>query len=146
MYKRQADKDDKCEHEAGPASNNGCPELSEEEKTVLLEALEGVQFQTGKAVITRSSYTKLDNVYEILKKHPDFKLKISGYTDNTGNEQKNLELSDARAKAAKDYIVNKGIAANRINAKGYGIANPVATNATAAGRAKNRRVEFEIEQ
>ncbi len=141
-----ADKDDKCEHEAGPVSNNGCPELSDEEQTILLEALEGVQFQTGKAIITRASYSKLDNVYSLLQKHEDFKLKISGYTDNTGNEQKNLELSDQRAKAAKNYIVNKGISANRISAKGYGIANPIATNGTAAGRAKNRRVEFEIEQ
>lgn len=141
-----ADKDDKCEHEAGPASNNGCPELDEEEKAILLEALEGVQFETGKAIIKGVSYPKLDNVVGLLKKHADFKLKISGYTDNTGNADKNLTLSDQRAKAAKQYIVDKGINTNRISAQGYGIENPVATNSTAAGRAKNRRVEFEIIQ
>ncbi|MEL7145025.1 MAG: OmpA family protein [Bacteroidota bacterium] len=140
------DKDDRCEHEAGPASNNGCPELSEEEEEILLEALEGVQFQTGKAIITRASYSKLDNVVGLLNKHPDFKLKISGYTDNTGNADKNLTLSDQRAKAAKQYLVDKGINASRITATGFGIANPVATNSTAAGRAKNRRVEFEVIQ
>ncbi|MEL6561516.1 MAG: OmpA family protein [Bacteroidota bacterium] len=141
-----ADKDDKCINEAGPTSNNGCPELEEEEKAILLEALEGVQFETGKAVIKSSSYGKLDNVVGLLNKHKDFKLKISGYTDNTGNADKNLTLSDARAKAAKQYIVDKGIGSERITAEGYGIANPVATNDTAAGRAKNRRVEFEIIQ
>lgn len=138
------DTDDKCPSEAGDASNDGCPTLSDDEKTVLKAALEGVKFKTDSDELLPESDAKLDKVYELLSKHPDFKLKISGYTDNTGDADYNKGLSDKRAKAAKGYLVAKGIAASRITATGYGEANPVADNATAEGRAKNRRVEFDI--
>ncbi len=138
------DKEDDCPKTPGLTTNKGCPEIEEEVKEILIEALEGVQFRSGSGTLLNSSYGKLDKVVEVMKSHPEFKLKISGYTDNTGNEQKNLELSQTRAHAAEKYIVDKGIAQDRVEAEGYGIANPVADNATREGRAKNRRVEFEI--
>lgn len=138
------DGEDKCPHEAGSVANAGCPELSEEETTILKNALEGVQFKTDSDELVGDSDAKLDQVVTILEKHEDFKLKISGYTDNTGDAAYNVSLSDKRAHAAETYIVSKGIDASRVSAKGYGAENPIAENETAEGRAKNRRVEFEI--
>ena len=71
-------------------------------------------------------------------------IQISGYTDNTGNTQDNIVLSEARANAVKKYLSNKGIDNNRIIAKGYGSSNPKASNDTAEGRANNRRVEIMV--
>lgn len=139
-----ADSEDKCPHEAGSAANDGCPELSEEEVTILSEALKGVKFKTDSDELVESSYARLDKVVTLLQKHPDFKLKISGYTDNTGDAEYNRSLSDKRAHAAEKYIVSKGVKASRVSAKGYGIENPVGDNSTAEGRAQNRRVEFEL--
>ncbi|MEP0986492.1 OmpA family protein [Ekhidna sp.] len=138
------DKEDDCPETAGPTSNNGCPEINDEVREVLREALEGVQFRSGSDVLLGSSNAKLDKVVQVLKGNLTFNLKISGYTDNTGNEQANLVLSQKRAHAAEKYLVDNGIDASRIEAEGYGIANPVADNGTREGRAKNRRVEFEI--
>jgi OmpA-OmpF porin, OOP family len=139
-----ADIDDRCPNEAGLIANKGCPDLNEEEKEVLKQALEGVNFLSGKDVLTATSKPKLDNVAKILNKHSSYKLKVSGYTDSDGGEAANLELSKKRAKAVKDYLVSYGIAASRITSEGYGESNPVADNGTSAGRAKNRRVEFEV--
>lgn len=139
-----ADDSDECPHEAGPAANGGCPELAEEEVNILKAALAGVKFKTDSDELIGDSESKLDAVVALLKKHPDFKLKISGYSDNTGQADYNLELSDKRAHSAEKYIISKGIAADRISAKGYGEANPIADNDTAEGRAKNRRVEFTL--
>lgn len=138
------DKNDSCPDQAGVAANNGCPEIEEEVKEILLEALEGVQFKSGSDVLLASSYTKLDKVVEVMKSHSEFKLKISGYTDNTGSAATNLALSKKRAAAAKKYITDRGISESKISSEGYGIANPIADNGTSAGRAKNRRVEFEV--
>ncbi|MFY0601723.1 MAG: OmpA family protein [Cyclobacteriaceae bacterium] len=135
---------DKCPHESGPVENNGCPELSTEETSILKDALEGVQFKTDSDELVGDSNAKLDQVVALLNKHEDFKLKISGYTDNTGDPAYNVDLSDKRAHAAESYIVSKGIDASRVSAKGYGAENPIADNDSAEGRAKNRRVEFEI--
>ncbi|MEP4533730.1 MAG: OmpA family protein [Cyclobacteriaceae bacterium] len=139
-----SDKDDHCPSEAGLADNAGCPELNEEEKAVLKEALEGVNFVSGKDVLTATSKPKLHNVAELLKAHAGYKLKVSGYTDSSGAEESNLALSKQRANAVKQYLIEDGIDASRVSADGYGEDSPIADNATAAGRAKNRRVEFEI--
>ncbi len=137
-----ADAEDPCPNEAG--TNNGCPELMDEEKEVLAAALEGVKFKTDSDELLPESFSKLDAVLELMKKHPDFKLKISGYTDNAGDADYNVALSDKRAHSAEQYLLSKGISASRITAKGYGEASPVASNDTAEGRSKNRRVEFDL--
>lgn len=137
------DSDDKCPETAGLASNGGCPEVKEEVKKVLDLAVKNIQFNSGSDVLKTSSYNSLDQVAQLMKEN-SFNLNLSGYTDNTGNANSNLELSKRRASAVKQYLVNKGVNANRLSADGYGIANPVADNKTAEGRALNRRVELEI--
>ena len=138
------DSEDKCPQEAGIQANKGCPEVDEETVEILRLALQGVKFESGKNQLTSSSLDILDRVVETLKSHPAYGLKISGYTDSSGNAESNLKLSDDRAHAVEQYLISKGIAASRLTAKGYGIENPVASNDTREGRAKNRRVEFEI--
>ena len=73
------------------------------------------------------------------------KVRIEGHTDNTGAADFNTKLSQGRAKAVRDYLVKKGVAADRLEAKGFGPTQPIGDNKTAAGREANRRVEFEIE-
>jgi len=123
---------------------NDLPVVSDKTKNVLQNALVGVQFETGSDVIKSESFPKLDDVVAELKENPSLKLAINGYTDNTGDADKNLALSQKRADAVKAYLVGKGIDEARLKATGFGIANPVADNATPEGRAKNRRVEFLI--
>ncbi len=104
--------------------------------------LEGISFELGKAEITAESEEVLTKVYNTLIAYPDMSVEIRGYTDNTGPRVFNVHLSKLRATAVKDYLVGKGIDANRIEAKGLGPDNPIATNDTIDGRRKNRRIEF----
>lgn len=138
------DEDDHCPNEKGTEKNFGCPDLNEDEVKVLKDALEGVNFEFGNDVLTAESKPKLHNVAELLSKHPSFKIKISGYTDSSGADDVNLALSKKRAMSVKNYLISDGVSDSRIQADGYGEANPVADNETEDGRAKNRRVEFEI--
>jgi len=86
----------------------------------------------------------LDRLAETMKEYPTVTIDIKGYTDATGNDGINIPLSKRRAKSVKTYLEKKGIAATRITSEGYGSANPIATNNTKEGRAKNRRVEIVI--
>ena len=138
------DAQDRCPNTPGLMSNNGCPELKKEDKEVLDLAIKAVQFETAKATIRTSSYAILDKIADIMTRYPDFVLAISGHTDSQGSDTANLALSENRAKACLDYLVSKGVAAARITSKGYGESKPIADNLTAAGREKNRRVEFEL--
>jgi outer membrane protein OmpA-like peptidoglycan-associated protein len=111
-----------------------------------LELKDKVFFDTSKATIKPVSFDLLDEVARVLVAHPEVKnLRIEGHTDSTGSAATNTALSEARAEAVRDYLVTKGVAAERLSAKGFGPARPVADNATAAGREANRRVEFMIE-
>jgi len=124
---------------------NGCPEIAMETQKIFAEALNGIQFETGKDVITRNSYPVLDKVVGVMKENKSYKLIINGYTDNKGDKNMNQVLSHKRAEAVKRYLENKGIDPQKLIAHGYGEERPVADNSTAAGRAKNRRVEFKVE-
>jgi outer membrane protein OmpA-like peptidoglycan-associated protein len=104
--------------------------------------LEGVVFQSGKAVLLPESEQILSSAKKTLEDNPDIRVEIRGYTDNVGNAKKNLQLSQARAAAVKAWLVKNGIASTRITAKGYGDKNPIGDNKTAEGRTKNRRIEF----
>jgi OOP family OmpA-OmpF porin len=139
-----ADKDDLCPDVAGIIANKGCPEMKEEEKKVFEEALTGLQFETGKDKIKKLSYPVMDAVVKVMSEHPEYKLVISGHTDNTGTAVKNQELSEERAAAAKNYLTSHGIDGSRITSAGYGDTMPVDDNKTSRGRAKNRRVEFKV--
>jgi len=118
----------------------GCPILFTPERTPVI--LRGVTFETGKSALKPESFTVLDIVAQSLNANPDIRIEIAGYTDITGTSQTNLRLSQARAEAVRAYLGTKGVALDRMIAKGYGPANPIATNATPAGRAQNRRVEL----
>lgn len=138
------DKDDTCPQTAGIAANNGCPEIKEEVQKALELALKNIPFNIGSDVIRATSYASLNQVADLMSENTNFNLKMSGYTDNTGRAESNLELSKRRASAVRQYLIDKGVSGSRLMADGYGIANPVADNSTRAGRAANRRVELEI--
>jgi outer membrane protein OmpA-like peptidoglycan-associated protein len=104
--------------------------------------LRGVNFQTGRSVLTATSYEVLDQVAGSLVANPQIRIEIAGYTDNTGSPVVNLRLSNARALAVRAYLARKGVSPGRMVARGYGASNYVATNTTPAGRAQNRRVEL----
>jgi len=119
---------------------SGCPILFTPERTPVI--LRGVIFETGRSALKPESFTVLDIVAQSLQANPDIRIEIAGYTDNTGAAATNARLSQARAEAVRAYLATRGVAPNRMTAKGYGPANPIAPNTTAAGRGQNRRVEL----
>lgn len=135
---------DRCPDTPGPVSNFGCPEVKKEVKEKLEFATKAVQFEMGKNALKKESYPILDEIVNILREYPAYSLSISGHTDDIGPSDRNLQLSMDRAKACVDYLVFRGIDSDRLQATGYGETKPIATNNTAAGREKNRRVEFEM--
>ncbi len=139
-----ADRDDRCPDKPGPASNFGCPEVSQADRDILAAAVQNVQFATNSANLLPSSYAVLDQVAALMARYPEYRLIISGHTDSIGDDKFNLDLSKRRAKACYDYLVSKGVAPHRMTHEGYGETRPIADNNTEAGRAKNRRVEFEL--
>ena len=106
--------------------------------------LRNVFFDFNKTTILPESDQALEDLYNFLAENPNIKIRISGHTDNIGSAESNQKLSENRAKSIMNYIVNKGIAANRITFEGKGEVEPCATNDTEEGRATNRRVEFTI--
>jgi len=138
------DKDDKCPTIKGTKENSGCPALSKETTTVFAEALRGINFQTSRSIIKSNSYAILDKVVRVMKNNPSYNLSIEGHTDSQGDAAFNWKLSQDRASAVKNYLVDKGISGNRMTAIGFGETKPVADNSTKAGRALNRRVEFNV--
>ena len=104
--------------------------------------IEGDHFITGSAKLKSQVVKDLDAVADFARKYPDTKLELTGYADSSGSEKMNKKLSLARAESVKQYLVKKGIAVNRISAKGEGATNPIGDNNTKEGRIKNRRVEI----
>lgn len=133
---------DKCPDVAGTVANNGCPE--EKAKKVITQELKGIQFETNKDVILNVSKTILNKAIAFLKANPSYNLEIDGHTDSKGKAFFNLELSQKRANAVARYLVNHGIDAKRLSLSGFGQTLPIADNKTPDGRAKNRRVEFQV--
>jgi OOP family OmpA-OmpF porin len=140
------DKEDKCPTESGTRENNGCPAIQQEMVEKVNFAAKNIFFRSGSDKITPASFTGLDEVVKILQKNPHLQLAINGYSDNKGQAAANRTLSQKRADAVKQYLVNKGIPKERLQATGFGPENPIAENTTEAGRAKNRRVELKLSQ
>jgi outer membrane protein OmpA-like peptidoglycan-associated protein len=104
--------------------------------------LEGVNFDFDKAVIRPQGYAKLDRDVDALKAWGDVDVEVAGHTCSIGTDEYNLGLSLRRAEAVRNYLVSKGVSADRLTVRGYGESRPVASNATREGRAQNRRVEL----
>ena len=139
-----ADNVDKCPKVAGVKEMKGCPAIKEETKKLFEKALTGIQFETGSAVIKKSSYGILDQVVSVMNENPEYNLEVHGHTDSQGDDAKNLTLSEKRAASVRDYLTEKGVNGDRLRSSGHGETAPVADNGTSAGRAKNRRVEFKV--
>ncbi len=135
---------DECPTVAGPDYNKGCPEVKKEIRNLLKKAMQGIQFETGKAVIKPVSFPLLNQIAAQFIENTNFIIEVQGHTDNVGKADYNLKLSDARANSVMNYLVKQGVPQERISAKGYGMERPIEDNKTKAGRAKNRRVEFDI--
>lgn len=103
-----------------------------------------VRFNTNKSTLTASAKANLDKLIPVFNEYADTNITIFGYTDSTGPADYNLKLSGERAASVKNYLVAKGLVANRFSITGMGIADPIASNDTAEGKSKNRRVEFAI--
>jgi outer membrane protein OmpA-like peptidoglycan-associated protein len=145
-----ADSEDACPDQPGLKSNKGCPPAEREivqvspEELKILETAKYVHFETGTAVIDRTSYGILDLVVEVMKHHKEDILDLDGHTDNVGDAEKNKQLGQERADAVKAYLVSKGVAGSQITTESQGEEKPVANNETEEGRSLNRRVEMMI--
>ncbi len=106
--------------------------------------MDNVYFDSGKATLKLGSSKALNNLVEVLKAKSTMTVEIQGHTDDVGKEEDNLKLSQGRADAVKNYLISKGIAKDRIIAKGYGWTQPIADNGTEAGKAKNRRTSLKV--
>jgi outer membrane protein OmpA-like peptidoglycan-associated protein len=148
-----ADEVDNCPDEAGDPANQGCKveqkvvitDKNIEVKDTLSFSGNKVFFGTDKIELAADYEKMLDQVADVLRKHPEItRLEVQGYTDSTGEAAYNQTLSQRRASAVRDYLVSQGVAAGRLSVKGFGEEQPIASNDTAEGREKNRRVEFLI--
>lgn len=138
------DATDRCPKEPGVPSRQGCPEpvpppVTEEQLSL---ADRKIIFPVGLSEIQGDSARMLDELAGLLKSRPGVSVRIEGHTDNTGPEQLNRTLSQERAEAVRAYLIQRGIAGSRLEARGYGSSRPVASNDTPEGRSENRRVEF----
>lgn len=106
--------------------------------------LDNVEFDFGKSTLRPTSFVTLDELVEYLQRKDDERIEIGGHTDNIGTAAKNLKLSQERAQSIVNYLISKGIAADRLQAKGYGASDPIAENNTEEGRQRNRRTEVKI--
>jgi OOP family OmpA-OmpF porin len=104
--------------------------------------IRGVKFDTDKSDIKPVHYPILDQVVDVLRKNPSLKIEIQGHTDNVGRAKYNQRLSERRALAVMEYLIRKGVGGERLNAVGYGLERPIASNSTQEGQAQNRRVEL----
>jgi outer membrane protein OmpA-like peptidoglycan-associated protein len=137
------DATDKCPTQPetfnGVEDDDGCPDAREIGKQFVLR---GINFESGSSVLTPDSYTVLDQVVASMNAYPEARLEIRGHTDGQGPANFNLQLSQKRAEAVRQYLINAGIDHARVTAIGIGEEEPAASNATPEGRAQNRRIEF----
>lgn len=117
---------------------------TEEGINLILDESSKVTFEYNKSSLTSTAKQNLDKLVEVFQEYPDTNLLIVGHTDNVGSQSYNKPLSEQRAQSVRDYLVANGIASSRLTSAGRGLEEPIADNATAEGRAANRRVEIAI--
>ena len=139
-----ADKDDACPTVPGTVANNGCPEVSDDAMKKLNEYGKTILFNSGKASFQKQTIPVLEAMTAILKEYPTANFSLEGHTDSDGSEALNQKLSEERAAAVKNFLVENGIAADRLSSKGFGESMPVDSNKTSKGKANNRRVEVKL--
>ncbi len=135
---------DKPETVNGFEDEDGCPDELPKAVAKFSGVIRGIEFDFGKATIRKDSHKLLDEAVKVLTEYKDLRVQISGFTDDVGERQTNLDLSDARAKSVKEYMVGKGIDAGRVETRGMGPDDPIADNKTEKGRQQNRRIEFKL--
>ncbi len=142
------DDNDRCVNEPenynGIEDTDGCPDELPDEVKQFEGVIEGIYFDTGKSTIRKASRPKLGKVADLLKKYPQLRIEISGHTDSVGSESDNVKLSQERADAVKQFLVDEGIEEGRIATRGAGPGEPIADNKSKKGRSKNRRIEFKV--
>ena len=142
-----ADKDDACPQVAGLASNKGCPEVSAADLDKISAEAKSIYFNTGKATFKSEDVpVKIESISNLLKQYPTAKFSIEGHTDSDGSEISNQKLSQQRADVVRNALIERGLKAENLSAVGYGESKPVASNKTAAGKAKNRRTEVVLKK
>jgi OOP family OmpA-OmpF porin len=136
------DQNDRCPGtlEGLATDNRGCAATAEQSSV----RLEGVTFELNAAQLTPEASATLRQVADALRGEPNLRAEIAGHTDSSGDDAYNQRLSQERANAVLEFLASQGIDRNRLDARGYGESRPVADNATAAGRERNRRVEFNV--
>lgn len=137
-----ADDDDRCPNTAGTIANKGCPEMAAADVKKITLIASKIYFETNVSKLKKVSLAQLDALVVLLNKYEGANLAIEGHTDNVGADDFNMTLSQARTQSVKNYLMSKGILESRLLATGFGETMPIADNKTAAGRAKNRRVEL----
>jgi len=130
----------------GFEDEDGCPDRVPTAVETYTGIIEGIFFDSDRATIRSESAATLDAAVAVLKEHPSFSIEVSGHTDNRGDRLYNMDLSARRADAVREYLIQHGVEAERIETRGAGPDEPIDSNHTAAGRAKNRRIEFHIVQ
>jgi outer membrane protein OmpA-like peptidoglycan-associated protein len=118
--------------------------LNKETEAIIKRAFDNLEFDSGKDIIRASSLASLNELADLMVKNPKWGLKLAGHTDNSGDDAKNMILSNQRATALKKYLTDRGASADKITVEYYGETRPIADNATPEGRQKNRRVEMTI--
>jgi outer membrane protein OmpA-like peptidoglycan-associated protein len=136
--------EDDCPFAPGPKDNRGCPKFTAAELRILKAAFDNLLFAPNSYVIDQSSYESLNNLAMLMEKYSKSKLYLEGHTDNVGDDDTNMLLSQNRARSVKAYLEQAGIQPERITTAGYGETRPVESNATSEGRKKNRRVMMDL--
>lgn len=138
------DRLDLCPNLPGKPENRGCPVVEKKDQKKLELAVKAVKFETGKAILKPESSKILTDIADILSRYEGYHLRIEGHTDNVGKDETNQQLSEDRALACAEFLIQQGLRAERLITAGFGETKPVADNKTAAGKASNRRVEFNL--
>lgn len=139
-----ADMDDRCPTVKGTMANKGCPEITKQDIQRITYLGSKIFFENNSEKLKVASLVQLDELVNLINKYDASNLVIEGHADSNGSDAFNLELSQKRTETVKNYLTGKGISGSRLTAIGYGESKPIASNKTALGRAKNRRVELKM--